>query len=288
MKKNNKKSVTRKNTESKTKINWKLVKKIILVVIIVACASIAVWNTWANTIPELNVITVTEKNLPADFDGYRIAHISDFHSTGKMTDKVINLLRDAKPDIICITGDLMDSRDTNPDVALDFIEKAMEIAQCYFVTGNHELLVPRKLMDTLLEGMADRGVILLDKEILQCGDSEIILIGDFFGTAKDEEYMYAYDGYRIFASHYPENMDYFVAAKYDLVLAGHAHGGQVRLPLVGGLYAPGQGVFPEYDAGLYSQGDTDMILNRGIGNSTIPFRFNNRPEVVLVELKCAK
>ena len=71
----------------------------------------------------------------------------------------------------------------------------------------------------------------------------------------------------------------------DLVLTGHAHGGQFRLPLIGGLIAPNQGLFPKYDDGLYSEGNTNMIVSRGLGNSIIPFRFNNRPEVVLIELK---
>ena len=71
----------------------------------------------------------------------------------------------------------------------------------------------------------------------------------------------------------------------DLVLSGHAHGGQFRLPLIGGLVAPNQGLFPKYDAGLYSEGDTNMIVSRGLGNSIIPVRFNNRPEVVLIELE---
>ena len=71
----------------------------------------------------------------------------------------------------------------------------------------------------------------------------------------------------------------------DLVLTGHAHGGQFRLPLIGGLIAPNQGLFPKYDDGLYSGGNTNMIVSRGLGNSIIPFRFNNRPEVVLIELK---
>ena len=73
-------------------------------------------------------------------------------------------------------------------------------------------------------------------------------------------------------------------AGVDLVLSGHAHGGQIRLPFVGGLIAPGQGLFPEYDAGLYTEGDTHMVVSRGIGNSVFPFRVNNRPEIVVVTL----
>ena len=278
----------KKNANNDVKKPFKLtwIKAAVLTVVILACAGLAIWNSWLNTKPALNVITVQESNLPADFDGFRIAHISDFHSTGDMTEDVLALLEEAKPDIICITGDLIDSRDSDPDAALNLAEKAMEIAQCYFVTGNHEKKVSSKLFDALLEGLADRGVILLDKEVLQRNDSEIALFGDFHGDAKDEGFMPAYDGYKILLSHYPENIDFYTTAKYDLVLSGHAHGGMVRLPFIGGLYAPGQGLFPKYDGGLYTEGTTDLIVNRGIGNSTIPLRFNNQPEVVLIELQC--
>ena len=90
----------------------------------------------------------------------------------------------------------------------------------------------------------------------------------------------------ILLSHRPEFFDQYVRADVDLVLSGHAHGGQFRLPFVGGLAAPNQGLFPKYDAGRYTEENTNMIVSRGIGNSIFPFRFNNRPEVILIELKC--
>ena len=285
-KRNQQKKTVKKVTAKKNPINWKLIKKIILSVLVLGLTALAVWNSWINAKPVLNVISIQDRYLPAAFDGYRIAHISDFHSAERMTDEVICLLENAKPDIICITGDLIDSRDKSPNVALRFVEKAMKIAPCYFVAGNHEMKVSASLRDALFAGMADRGVILLEKEILVRGDSEIALFGNLLGDAKADEIMPNFDGYKILLSHYPEDMDYFLTAKYDLVLAGHAHGGQFRLPFVGGLYAPGQGIFPKYDAGLYSEGKTDMVVSRGIGNSTIPLRFHNRPEVVLVELHC--
>jgi len=92
------------------------------------------------------------------------------------------------------------------------------------------------------------------------------------------------NAYTVLLSHRPELFDTYVERGVDLVLSGHAHGGQFRLPLIGGLVAPNQGLFPEYDAGLYAFDGTNMIVSRGIGNSIIPFRFNNRPEVVLIEL----
>ena len=93
--------------------------------------------------------------------------------------------------------------------------------------------------------------------------------------------------YAILLSHRPELFETYAACGVDLVLSGHAHGGQFRLPFIGGLIAPNQGLFPKYDAGLFTDGNTNMIVSRGIGNSIIPIRFNNRPEIVLLELRAA-
>ena len=91
--------------------------------------------------------------------------------------------------------------------------------------------------------------------------------------------------FTILLSHRPELFDTYVKNNIDLVLSGHAHGGQLRLPFIGGLVAPHQGMFPEYDAGLYTEENTNMIVSRGVGNSIFPFRINNRPEVILIELQ---
>ena len=90
--------------------------------------------------------------------------------------------------------------------------------------------------------------------------------------------------YIILLSHRPELFESYVSCNIDLVLSGHAHGGQFRLPFIGGLIAPDQGIFPKYDAGLFTNGSTNMIVSRGLGNSIIPIRFNNRPEVIVIEL----
>ena len=94
--------------------------------------------------------------------------------------------------------------------------------------------------------------------------------------------------YTILLSHRPEYFAFYEKLGFDLVLAGHAHGGQFRLPGIGGLWAPGQGLFPEYDAGLYQQGGTAMAVSRGLGNSLFPFRVNNRPEIVAITLQAGE
>ena len=95
----------------------------------------------------------------------------------------------------------------------------------------------------------------------------------------------SFDGYNILLSHRPEYFENYVDSEIDLVLSGHAHGGQVRLPFAGGIVAPDQGFFPDYDSGLYSKDKTYMSVSRGIGNSVIPIRVNNRPEIVVITLE---
>ena len=282
-----------------------MVKKkriIVLAVVAAALLTFIIGTTWSNTALELNSYTVSSDRLPEAFDGYRIAHVSDLHNAemGKDNEKLLTMLREAEPDIIAITGDLIDSRNTDIEIALEFTGAAMEIAPCYYVTGNHEARVSE--YDELKEGLTEQGVAILDDERIELvlsgktiallgvndpsfqtdylfGDSETVM------KSKLQEVSDAENEFTILLSHRPELFNVYADTHLDLVLSGHAHGGQFRLPFVGGLVAPNQGLFPKYDAGLYTEENTNMIVSRGIGNSILPFRFNNRPEVILIELK---
>lgn len=267
----------------------KSVKIILIVLCMLLLALFIGWVLWANTALEKNQFMLTEANLPDEFDGLRIAHVSDLHSAemGKGNVKLIGMLKEMQPDIIMITGDLMDCRDTETTVALAFAREAVMIAPCYYVTGNHEVRLPADLYSQLMDGLTSAGVTVLMDEAAQLirGDESITIVGQAWGDA-DVCTNTDLNGYSILLAHTPEFFDLYAEAGFDLVLSGHNHGGQFRLPFVGGLYTPGQGLFPAYDAGHYTQGNTDLIVSRGIGNSTFPFRFNNRPEVILIELKC--
>lgn len=278
--------------------------RIVLIVGAAFLLALIVWIIWGNTALELNTYTVTSTKLPQAFNGYRIAHISDLHNTelGDDNEHLLSLLKDSQPDMIAITGDLIDSRHTDIGVALHFAEEAMAIAPCYYVTGNHESRISQYA--TLKEGLTELGVVVLENkrlEINQSGETIFLLGVDdpsfrtdyLFGDASSvmQDTLHGLvdneTAYRILLSHRPELFDVYTEHNVDLVLSGHAHGGQFRLPLVGGLVAPNQGLFPTYDAGLYTDKNTNMIVSRGIGNSIIPFRFNNRPEVILIMLNAA-
>ena len=261
-------------------------KKIGKIVLCLAVFLILAWVLWGNLTVGLTEITITEKNLPVSFDGLRIAHVSDLHNS-HLWKQTIKQLQKAQPDIICITGDVVDSNRTDVDTALAFATEAMKIAPCYYIIGNHELRLDAATYDALLEGLKKIGVIVLCDEAIavERGDEAILIVGAYWNSASYMGDQFDYDGYRLMLVHDPKNFESFASGNYDLVLSGHAHGGQFRIPLLGGLLAPSQGWFPTYDAGLFSSGVTDMYISRGIGNSSFPLRLNNRPEVVVITLK---
>lgn len=259
------------------------------------------WIAWGNTALELNEYQIKSDKIPDAFCGFRIAQISDLHNAemGEGNEKLLKMLANAESDIIVITGDSIDSYHTDVEVTLQFVEKAVEIAPCYYVTGNHEARLPREVYLDFEEKMQEYGVeILHDEVILIEREGESISLGGIDDASFASKYSNGYhsnlsnhieelfteDGFQILLSHRPELFGMYVDAGVDLVFSGHAHGGQFRLPLVGGLVAPNQGLFPEYDAGLFLEDGTNMVVSRGIGNSIIPVRVNNRPEVVVVEL----
>ena len=282
-------------TAKKKKFIFPAVVAIVLVALVIGIA-------WGNTALELNTYTISSSKLPQSFDGYRIAHVSDLHNTemGKNNEKLLAMLRDADPDMIAITGDLIDSRNTDIEVALKFVREAVKIAPCYYVTGNHEARVNE--YGELKAGMETAGVTVLEdvRTEISMEGATITLIGvndpsyqtDYlFGDSETVlntklEKLHTENGeFTVLLSHRPELFDTYADHGLDLVLSGHAHGGQFRLPFIGGLVAPNQGLFPEYDAGIYTEGNTNMLVSRGVGNSILPFRINNRPEVILIELQ---
>ena len=270
--------------------------------IAISLVVISAWILLGNTQLEITEYYVSSSRIPDPFDGFEIAQISDLHNAefGDENKDLLVLLSQIGPNVIVLTGDLIDSRQTDIEIALDFAGTAVQIAPVYYVTGNHEARVPE--YEQLKTGLTDLGVTVLENQkvpITKDGES-ITLMGiqdpsfrtDYlFGDAESvsrqaiTSLQNESDVYAVLLSHRPELFDLYVDTGVDLVFSGHAHGGQFRLPFVGGLVAPNQGFFPKYDAGQFVEKNTTMIVSRGVGNSIIPFRINNPPEIVVVELK---
>ena len=276
-------------------------KKTVLIVSVLVILCLGIWTLWGNIALEVNEYEIVSDRIPEAFAGFRIAQVSDLHNKdfGEGYGQLLTLLSEINPDIIVVTGDLIDSRQTDLDVALEFAWQAGKIARVYYVSGNHEARVPE--YEDLKTGLVKAGVVILENQKVQItreGESitlmgiddpsfqEDYLFGDSESVARQaiENLQNESDGYTILLSHRPELFDLFVETEMDLVFSGHAHGGQFRLPFVGGLVAPNQGFFPKYDAGLFSEGSTNMIVSRGVGNSIIPIRFNNRSEIIVATL----
>ena len=277
-------------------------KKHWLSVIVICLIVFTVWIVQGNTKLELTEYNIISSKVPEPFACFEIAQVSDLHNAefGEENSDLLELLSEVEPHVIVLTGDLIDSRHTDIEIALDFAGKAVQIAPVYYVTGNHEARIPE--YEQLKTGLVDLGVTVLENQkaqITRDGES-ITLMGiqdpsfltDYlFGDAETvagqaiTSLQNESDDFTVLLSHRPELFDVYVDAGINLVFSGHAHGGQFRLPFVGGLVAPNQGLFPKYDEGRFDKENTTMIVSRGVGNSIIPFRINNPPELVVVELK---
>lgn len=276
----------------------KLIKIIVTAVILLI---IAVSVILGNNMIEVNNYQIKASNLPSQFNNFKIAQISDFHNK-KNYDSVIEKLNQASPDIIVITGDLIDSRKTKTEISINFAKKLTEIAPCYYVMGNHESRLT-DVYPSFENDLKEIGVTALrnEKITIEKSGEYITLIGlddpRLQGKTKGIDYacqiiegelsqLVAEDnGYTAVLCHRPEVFSVYVNQNIDLALTGHAHGGQAILPFIGGVIAPNQGFFPKYYKGIYQENNTTMIVSRGIGNSLCPIRFNNRPEIVIVELE---
>lgn len=238
------------------------------------------------------------KELPESFRGFKIAHISDSHS--RPAKGVCDIIRKEKPDITVITGDLFHDDEKPTDKIYDMVMELLELAPVYYVSGNHDLW--REEGRTLLE-LEKTGAVFLDgkKVILERGGAELAIFGiaDPYSKKPDEisqsleksireaEY---YDGFKILLFHRANLFDEIKDWGFDLILSGHMHGGQVRLPHFGGVLPPSSALFsgkrvffPKYTAGVICDKAT-MVINRGIGN-TLPIpRWGNRPEVGIITL----
>lgn len=282
-----------RNTKKQKYIKLAIALSIVIVIIL--------FCNFQNKHLETTHYTYAAEQLGADLEGYRIVQISDLHNAkfGKNNQKLVGRIRECEPDMIVLTGDLVDSNHTNVDRAVQFVDEIVKICPVYYVTGNHEYWLEKSEYDELMDGLIGAGVVILDDQVVEIsmGDAKFRLVGlddksladGTLGTLLNNAQNVAYEDsekkeFTVVLAHEPQYLARYASSGVDLVLSGHAHGGQFRLPFVGGIVAPDQGFFPEYTAGEYYMDGTEMIVSRGLGNSVIPVRLFNFPEIVCVEL----
>lgn len=276
------------NSEDIRSNRKKYIKSAIILLIVI---TLLLFCNFQNKHLETTHYTYEAEQLGVDLDGYRIVQISDLHNAkfGKNNQKLVDRIRECAPDMIVLTGDLVDSNHTNVDRAVQFVNEIVKICPVYYVTGNHEYWLDTSEYEKLMDGLVSAGVVILDNQVVEIsrGDAKFRLVGLDDKSLADgtlEALLSDEKELTVVLAHEPQYFARYAGTGVDLVLSGHAHGGQFRLPFVGGIVAPDQGFLPEYTAGEYYMNGTEMIVSRGLGNSVIPVRLFNYPEIVCVEL----
>ncbi|CFX68541.1 Metallo-dependent phosphatase-like [Syntrophomonas zehnderi OL-4] len=290
----------------------KKMKTILAIVAILVIFIVVSFNISNNYITTTNYF-VASQDLPTAFDGYKILQLSDLHSRefGKNNYKLINKIDKVNPDIVVMTGDMVNSKDENYDVFISLSQALAAKYDVYFVIGNHEQCLGKNNLQSLTQKLTAMGVNVLDnnKATIVKADDNIALYGMWFNLRyysnlnmkyvqnNVNNYFFSIDKmnqvlgkkdaevFSILLTHNPAYFETYLKWGADLTLAGHIHGGMVRLPWCGGIFSPEKIFFPPYDAGEFSASDKMMIVSRGLGIGNEGFRYFNCPELVVVTLK---
>lgn len=232
----------------------------------------------------------------------RAVQLTDLHNYqyGRDNQRLIAKIQKQKPDVIFITGDMLNEDEDRTDILLHLVREARAIAPVYFSLGNHEVGYEKTYGEgDLTEQLEAAGAVVLEKEYVdtKIAGQEVRIGGDYgyllpedWEDGLEQRFLEAFvqtDRLKILLSHVPEGLLLWKSMEYwdvDLVFSGHVHGGQVRVPFVGGLFDPEEGFFPAYTRGMFSCGNGTMILSAGLGSSRGIPRVNNLPEIVVCDI----
>ena len=281
-------TAVRKKKRKKLWILWGVLAALAVVVFL------ALWQRLT-----VSRFSLTFADLPSSFDGFRIVQITDLHCErfGEEQRDLCDRISSLEPDIIVITGDMLDQDLLDPEPTRELCEAFAGRIPIYAVTGNHDLWVARSDFQKLLDVYEEYGVTVLrgeTAEITRNGET-IYLHGeddpahwgnDTVGYLREHPISVTpvQDAFNILLYHRANAFPALSSLGFDLIIAGHMHGGQVRIPFVGGLVSPTREYFPDYTAGLYTENGTRMIVGRGLGNAVSVPRVFNPPELVLLTL----
>lgn len=264
--------------------------------LLILAVALGVFWWFENETIVTETITVASDEIPGTFDGFRIAVLADIHGEvfGENSAYLLQKTAATKPDIIIMNGDLIDEV-SHLEMLPPLLDGLVDIAPVFFVTGNHEWAVG--CVDELFLILESHGVTVLRNEYRNMTiDGQTVVLAGIddpngpFDQKQPDELMAEIreaegSAYTVMLAHRNDSLDMWSELGTDLVLCGHGHGGVVRIPFVGGLIGVDRSLFPDYTAGLYTKGGTDMVVSRGLGNSVVDFRLFNRPHLVVVELK---
>ena len=256
------------------------------------------WQCWGLQVTQTEAVL---DRLPEGFDGYKIVQLSDLHGHeyGEGNEELLALVREQKPDLIVVTGDVID-QEGQMEMIPALAKGLAAIAPSYYVTGNHEWSLGTGAVKELKNVLFQCGVRPLSNqfEVLERNGSQMVLAGvddpNGYADQMTPEALFAQIGqqtpglFTLLLAHRNDRFGEYADAGYDFVMSGHGHGGIVRLPFLGGLVGTNRHFFPKWTSGIYTVGDSTLFVSRGLGNNTVPFkgfRIFNRPELAVVTLK---
>ncbi|MBU5625899.1 metallophosphoesterase [Oscillibacter sp. MSJ-2] len=256
---------------------------------------------WSSNSLQTDAFTFSSSRLPESFEGLRIVLLSDLHGKefGKGNNSLLKAVREQAPDLIAVTGDILDRfRQTPVSYAGDLGAALAAIAPTYFVTGNHDWAMGTSVAEELKTALRNGGVTVLSDETVpfERNGQRILLSGvdDPNGYADQPTpedvalsliERYGKNDFRLLLAHRNDRFaSEYYRLGYDLTLSGHGHGGLFRLPFTDGLVGTNHDLFPSYTAGFYEVEGRRVLVSRGLGNSGPTFRLFNRPEIVVLTL----
>ena len=249
---------------------------------------------------------INDPRWPAALNSWRLVQLSDIHNQateGPGNNQIISSVQKLQPDIITITGDLFDGDRTNIPNNLQLVKELTSIAPVYMVLGNHEFANDDYIK--LIQLVEEAGAQVMRNELVTINDpgAPITIIGlddpAAWGwplsykaqeqlTAKTLNKIMALPEFnstspRLILAHRPELWPQYLLADPLVILSGHTHGDQIRLPLIGAIYVPNQPLLAQYDEGIFTKANSYLIISRGLGNSFINCRFDNYPQIVTID-----